>query len=182
MKKMAERTVYRGRWLEIQELDFQSEDGEIFTWEKVDRPHDQGGMTLVAQFQPSGHILLLRQYRPVLEKHIIGFPGGLAENGDIAGEALRELKEETGYEGEVISISPDLRNNPSLLNDKVYIVRIQIDENNPNNCNPQPTPEVSEEIEVFRKLPGEIPQWLQERHQAGDYVGIGPWYTFCTWE
>lgn len=179
MRKIAERTVYQGRWLEVQEMAFESENGEPFIWEKVNRPHDYGGMTLIAQAKPSGRILLLRQYRPTLEGYIIGFPGGLADKPDIASEALRELKEETGYTGEVLAVSPDLRNNPSVLNDKVYIVRISIDENDPRNQNPQPRPGISEEIEVYLQYPDQIPAWLRERREAGDHVGIGPWYAFC---
>lgn len=177
MRKMTERTVYEGRWIDVKELDFQSDSGEIFTWEKVDRPHSRGGIIIIAQLQPSGRILLIRQYRPVLEAHIIGFPGGMAESDDIGGEALRELREETGYTGTVISVSPDLRSNPDLLNDKLYIVRLAIDENDPRNRAPQQALEISEEIEIFLKTPDEIPGWLRERHQTGDHIGMGLWST-----
>ncbi|MDO4540288.1 MAG: NUDIX hydrolase, partial [Syntrophomonadaceae bacterium] len=178
MRKIAERTVYEGRWIDVKELDFQADSGEIFTWEKVERPRDNGGMVIIAQLKPSGRILLIRQYRPVLEQYIIGFPGGIAESSDIAAEALRELREESGYAGRVLSVSPDLRNNPALLDETVYLVRMEIDENLPENQAPQQKLEVSEEIELHLKHPDEIPAWLRERHQAGDRIGIGPGYFF----
>lgn len=134
---------------------------------------------MIVQLKPSNRILLIRQYRPVLEKYFIGFPAGLAESEDIGAEALRELKEETGYAGRVLAVSPDLRNNPALLNDKVYLVRIEVDENAPENQNPQQELEVSEEIAVHLIPPGEVAAWLRERHAAGDGVGIGPWYAFA---
>lgn len=44
-----------------------------------------------------GHIPLVRQYRPALERLTLELPGGLRESGDSPEEtALRELAEETG--------------------------------------------------------------------------------------
>lgn len=54
--------------------------------------------------RPSGtEVLLEKQFRPPTEKVCIEFPAGLMDEGETPEEcALRELKEETGYVGEVI--------------------------------------------------------------------------------
>lgn len=61
--------------------------------------------------KPTGtEILLEKQFRPPANKVCIEFPAGLMDAGETPEEcALRELKEETGYIGEVIGEAADER-------------------------------------------------------------------------
>jgi ADP-ribose pyrophosphatase len=46
--------------------------------------------------------IIIRQYRPPIQAYCIEFAAGLVDNIETPGmAALRELKEETGYEGKV---------------------------------------------------------------------------------
>lgn len=64
--------------------------------------------------------MILLQYRPPVEAFCVEFPAGLIDEGESPEQAgVRELKEETGYEGKVCSIhdvSPVLSKQPGMTN------------------------------------------------------------------
>jgi ADP-ribose pyrophosphatase len=54
-------------------------------------------VTVLAETE-QGEVVLVRQFRPILEKYTIELPGGLREGGlEPAATACRELEEETGF-------------------------------------------------------------------------------------
>jgi ADP-ribose pyrophosphatase len=180
MKKIEEQVVYTGKWISVKELTLCDQNGKMFFWEMVERQHDVGGMVIISRLKPSNRVVLVRQYRPILENYIIGFPAGVAEREDIQQEALRELLEETGYYGNVIKVSPPLRSNPALFGDRVYIIKIEIDETDPRNAHPVQRLEPSEEIEVLLVDEPSIEKFLLDQKDLGDEIGIGPWYAFAS--
>ena len=64
----------------------------------------------------SGEVILVNQYRFGLEKTSLEIPGGMADYGeDPKHAAIRELKEETGFEGsEVVEIGR-VESNPAIF-------------------------------------------------------------------
>jgi ADP-ribose pyrophosphatase len=57
--------------------------------------------------------MIILQYRPPVEAYCVEFPAGLIDEGETPEQAaVRELKEETGYEGKVCEITPPLCNQP----------------------------------------------------------------------
>ena len=178
MKKLDEKVLYAGKWVQLNEMTFAAGNGSTYQWEVVRRRGDARGVVVVAELVPSHRIVLLRQYRQPLENYIIGFPAGLAESDDLEAEALRELLEETGYYGRVLEVGPLIRSNPGLMNDGAYTVRAEIDESDPRNSNPRQKLEASEEIEVFLVPRQEMRSFLFERVARGDDIGMGVWYRF----
>jgi ADP-ribose pyrophosphatase len=64
----------------------------------VIRPHDY---VCVVATTPDQQIILVRQYRPAVERFTLEIPSGLLEPGESPHQtALRELREETGYVAE----------------------------------------------------------------------------------
>lgn len=180
MKKITDKVLYNGKWLVFQERKLVNKHGQEVCWEMVRRCDDDGclGVVVVARLVPSGKYILIRQYRPAIEGYVIAFPAGLAE-GVIAEDALRELKEETGYTGKVIDISPLLKSGVGIMNEDCRIVRVEIDENDPVNAVPRQELDHTEDIEVLTIAKQDIPGFLQDAAGRGDAIGSGIWSFFC---
>ena len=71
-------------------------------------------ITLTSPVGPE--IILQKQYRPPVGKVVIELPAGLIDAGETPQQAaIRELKEETGYVGQVLETSPIMFNGKSDL-------------------------------------------------------------------
>ena len=114
-----------------------------------------------------------KQFRPPINKVCIEVPAGLIDEGETPEVcALRELKEETGYVGEVIkdgsaisalmfngmsilqvdassSTYPMRSADPGFCNTNLQMVHVKIDMSKPENQNLKPELEENEFIEVF---------------------------------
>src|ERR1039458_6242204 len=147
MKKLTEKTVYDGKWLSVSETIYQNNEGKNLSWECVHRKRSTVGVVIVARLKLSKRFILIKQYRPALDGYIIALPAGLGFNDP--NHALVELKEETGYTGKIIDVSPVLKTGASLINDNARIVFIEVDENLPANQNPVQELEDAEDIQVY---------------------------------
>ncbi len=69
-----------------------------------------------------GEVVLVRQYRPPLERMELGLPAGLVEDGERPeAAARRELLEETGYSGGEWETLGSLASSPSLKDNWAYL-------------------------------------------------------------
>lgn len=182
MKKIEDKTLYSGFWLNFKEGRFVNNQNQVFSWEYIERKCNSSVILIIPYLTPSNRMILIKQFRCPINNYILGFPAGIAKNEesdkDIAEEALRELKEETGYTGKVMEISPVLKASSGIMDDKVRIVHVSVDENLPENQNPSQNLEPEEEIEVIIKERSQIKRYLQEEIEKGTAVGAGLWYLF----
>ena len=101
---------------------------------------------------PEGEVVLVRQYRPPLERLELGLPAGLVEEGEEPeAAARRELSEETGYGGGEWEPLGALASSPSLKDNWAYLFLARgVRETAP------PDPDEHETIEVVRAPLGKV--------------------------
>lgn len=87
------RIEYERPWLLVEAKDVQRAGAELETYYSV-RTHDYAAVLAVTE---TGHIPLVRQFRPAIEEQSLELPSGLIEPGESAEQGVRrELFEETG--------------------------------------------------------------------------------------
>jgi 8-oxo-dGTP pyrophosphatase MutT (NUDIX family) len=93
-RKTAERSIHRGRIIELVSAEFESPDGDPFEREIVRHP----GAVSVVPLHDDGTVVLVRQYRAALDQLLLEIPAGLRDVDDEQPEttANRELVEEVG--------------------------------------------------------------------------------------
>lgn len=75
----------------------------------------------------STRILLVRQFRPPLGAVSVELPAGLVDPEEsVEGAALRELKEETGFEGVVTKVHSPSSLSPGMTSELVALVEVEV--------------------------------------------------------
>ena len=94
-KLMGSKRIPVSPWLEVIARDVQFfPQSAIETYYAIAQQDHLVGMAVT----PEGRILLVRQYRPAIERFSLELPAGLLEKNEEPADAMkRELLEETGY-------------------------------------------------------------------------------------
>ncbi|OGV50901.1 MAG: hypothetical protein A2X49_05660 [Lentisphaerae bacterium GWF2_52_8] len=170
-RKTGEELLGSGSWLTLKKLAYLDHAGHGRHWECVERKRCNGAVAMLAVLQPSRRLVIVRQYRPPLDAFVLEFPAGLIDCGENPEQtAVRELWEETGYRGVVKKILPPVCNSPGLTGEAVHLAIIDVDERLPENDNPHPHCEASEDISVQLVELGQVPQFLAEAQRNGDML------------
>jgi 8-oxo-dGTP pyrophosphatase MutT (NUDIX family) len=154
-----ERTVFEDRWLVVKEKRYRKEDGGEGRWTYVERTGRREAVIVVPITEDSGSLVLVRQYRVPFEREVVEFPAGLVDPGEEAEQAAaRELLEETGYQGRVMEVGPEIATSAGLATETIRVVRMRVGEA------PVQAPQRSdsEQIEVLKVKPEEFSSFLEE--------------------
>ncbi|KAL2270557.1 hypothetical protein VTJ83DRAFT_2741 [Remersonia thermophila] len=122
------------RWVTLRKISYIDQTGTPRTWEVASRKTraKSAGIDAVAM----GNILLhparppatlvVIQYRPPLDAYTVEWPAGLVDEGETPEQAaVREFREETGYECRVVSVTPVLAADPGLSSANMKLVMVE---------------------------------------------------------
>jgi len=177
----------KGKWLQFGVVSYSADSASPTgtgakppkQWEMVERttkrdPSDLDGVDVLAVMKSSTseeRIALILNYRPPVNQYVLEFPAGLVEDGETAeSAALRELKEETGLEGELKEVSPTLFVDPWKSNETTKIARANVDSDLASNLHPKQQLDGDELIELvffpIRNLMGHLRQFC-DKYKTG---------------
>jgi ADP-ribose pyrophosphatase len=141
-------------------------------WFFVQRPNARDVVILIA-VTPQGHLLLLEQFRPALDRWVIELPAGLV--GDEPGKgaeplldaAGRELVEETGWQARSLTPLLSCASAPGLASETVTFVRARgLHKVGPGGGL------AGEQIRVHEVPLGEANSWIAQRAAEGLLVSV----------
>lgn len=99
VERVGRKKVYEGAVIDVYQDTMRLPDGRKEKWDFVD--HRMGAAAVVAVTN-DGKLIMVRQYRPALDRYTLELPAGKRDSltEDTLVTAKRELSEETGYESD----------------------------------------------------------------------------------
>ncbi|KAF3039938.1 hypothetical protein E8E12_008445 [Didymella heteroderae] len=122
------------KWVKLQKVDYIDAKGVSRVWEVASRKtRGKAGVDAVAMgniiYHPSKppSTIVVLQFRPPVEATTVEWPAGLIDANEKPEEAaVRELYEETGYRGKVISTSPAVAADPGMTNANMCLCMMEV--------------------------------------------------------
>ncbi|WP_457559406.1 NUDIX domain-containing protein [Candidatus Harpocratesius sp.] len=173
MKIITRKEIFTTKWLCLRNTTYFDKNNNEQEWNYVCRNHFHGVVTLICKSRQYGHILFISQPRVAIEKNEISFPAGLIDRGESPAQAaLRELKEETGYTGDIEEINGPFPKSAGLSNETTFWVKLLVDEKNVSSTQM----EDSEDIQFFWKTPRQMLKWITTLDSNKYAVAADVWF------
>ncbi len=114
-----EETVHRGWFIRVQRATFVGPDGHSFERDIVRHP----GAVAVVAVTGDDTVVLVRQYRPAVDRWLLEVPAGTC---DVEGEppgatAVRELAEEVGYAADRLDLLASVAITPGFCDEIAHV-------------------------------------------------------------
>jgi len=130
-------------------------------WEFIERKDDAKvvhvvAMTGITKVEMEPKVIMVKQFRKPIGSYTIEFPAGIVDKGESTEQAaLRELKEETGYIGEIVSMNACTAKSPGITSEMGTLAYVGI------IGKAEAYPEDSENIEVIEVSPSDVGKLLK---------------------
>ncbi|EPZ32995.1 NUDIX hydrolase-like domain-containing protein [Rozella allomycis CSF55] len=162
--------VHSEKWISLHKIYYKSHLNTTQIWESVERNTRHGEVDAVVIFAKLNYtdrteVVLVKQYRPPLDKICIELPADKGETVEQA--ALRELQEETGFVGVVESVLPTMFSDPGITSANMKMVVCNVDMSKPENQIPVCNQEDSECIETFTCSIKNLFNFLRDQEKNG---------------
>jgi ADP-ribose pyrophosphatase len=154
------------------ELTYLDRAGRERVWEAVGRVNALG-VVVVVPVTEGGEVVLIRQYRPALDRFVIELPAGLIDPGEDVFEAgRRELIEETGHEaGRIEILTEGVMSTGIETEPWTVLLAEQVTPASPEACAERPADE-NEDIDVLSVPLGEAALAVPDLLQEGEAVDL----------
>ncbi|KAL4423506.1 hypothetical protein ABPG77_003639 [Micractinium sp. CCAP 211/92] len=166
------------RWITLKQIHWEDPHGRQRLWESAERTTRRGdvdGVAILAKILRRGKPALLpvlKQYRPPIASYCLELPAGLVDAGETAAEAaVRELREETGYCGRAVDVTPICASDPGMSNANMRYVVLEVDGDAPENQ------DVRQQLEDGEFITVELVPWsslLQHLYVSTPRAGAAP--------
>ncbi|KAG7291156.1 hypothetical protein NEMBOFW57_001168 [Staphylotrichum longicolle] len=131
----SELPTSEAKWVTLRKVNYTDQTGAARTWEVASRKTraKSAGVDAVAMGNVILHparapaTVVVIQYRPPLDAYTVEWPAGLIDEGESAEDAaVREFKEEIGYDCEVTSVSPVQAADPGMSDANMKLVMVEV--------------------------------------------------------
>mmetsp|Transcript_44379 Transcript_44379/g.112285 ORF Transcript_44379/g.112285 Transcript_44379/m.112285 type:complete len:244 (+) Transcript_44379:96-827(+) len=135
----------KSRWLQLVNVKY-DRAGQERTWQYCERTTTSATaeadavvvFAIVKKPDEKPKVVVVKQFRPPLNKYTIELCAGLVDEGETVEEAaLREFKEETGLQGHVLFTGGKQYMSPGLTNECVKTVFLEVDASNQSLQDPE---------------------------------------------
>lgn len=150
-KKRSESIVFKNPWWTYKKDAFELASGRPGEYHYV----HTNGSSMVIPVMSDGAMVLVNQYRYLLNRESLEFPCGSVKDGSTHDETARqELEEETGYSTGSLVLAGEFNPYNGVTDEmcRVYVAR--------ELRYVGGTPDETEEFEIVRATPAEIDAWI----------------------
>jgi ADP-ribose pyrophosphatase len=184
---ISELPTSEAKWVSLKKISYIDGAGTSRTWEVATRKtrSSKSAVDAVAMgnifLHPSrpASTMLVIQYRPPLDAYTVEWPAGLIDQGETAAQAaVREFKEETGYDCRLLSLSPIQAADPGMTNANMQLAMVEVQLGEDDEL-PEQRLEDGERIERVVVPLTEFYDWLVEYSKRDRFVVAAKLFHFA---